>query len=178
MILLVLVLQVTSRAQDIEAKKINTDKTAMNDKNSDVYMRQMMVEIKNKDKVIDEKKLTGKHGYDLFNTINLLNCSIPMHIRYDLIVALSFSKGKNLNSTSSLTFLIVLQSNLSLLIIDSTLSRPKILKNTDNLVIKSFDLQFFNALTVDKKSFLWLLIKSSNSGKIVLNKRIFQTNLL
>ncbi len=50
-------------------KKINTDKTAMNDKNSDVYMRQMMVEIKNKDKVIDEKKLTGKHGYDLFNTI-------------------------------------------------------------------------------------------------------------
>lgn len=50
-------------------KRINTDSAAMNEKNSDAYTRQAMVEIKDKDKLIDNKKISGKKGYDLFNTI-------------------------------------------------------------------------------------------------------------
>ncbi len=41
----------------------------MNTKNDKDYLRQAMVEVKDKDKVIDNKKIAGKKGYDLFNTI-------------------------------------------------------------------------------------------------------------
>lgn len=50
-------------------KKINTMRQAMNEKNASAYNRQAMVDIKDKDKTIDNKKLIGKSGYDLFNTI-------------------------------------------------------------------------------------------------------------
>lgn len=50
-------------------KKINTEKMAMNSGEAASYARQNMVQIKNKDKNIDQKKLVGKTGYDLFNTI-------------------------------------------------------------------------------------------------------------
>ena len=41
----------------------------MNPKNDKDYLRQAMVEVKEKDKKIDNKKLIGKKGYTLFNTI-------------------------------------------------------------------------------------------------------------
>ena len=41
----------------------------MNRKYEKDYLRQAMVEVKNKDKKIDNKKIKGKKGYDLFNTI-------------------------------------------------------------------------------------------------------------
>ncbi len=50
-------------------KKLITEKLVMNEKNSEAYTRQAMVAIKDKDKQIDNKKLIGKKGYDLFNTI-------------------------------------------------------------------------------------------------------------
>lgn len=50
-------------------KRINTKVAALNSKQSKDYSRQAMVDIKDKDKKIDEKKLKGKKGYDLFNTI-------------------------------------------------------------------------------------------------------------
>lgn len=50
-------------------KKINTEKIAMNSNEAASYARQNMIQIKNKDKNIDQKKLAGKTGYDLFNTI-------------------------------------------------------------------------------------------------------------
>ncbi len=50
-------------------KRLNTKITAMNSEQSKAYNRQMAVEMKEKDKVIDERKLKGKKGYDLFNTI-------------------------------------------------------------------------------------------------------------
>ena len=50
-------------------KRINTDSAAMNEKHTEAYNRQAMVAIKEKDKVIDNKKIAGKKGYDLFNTI-------------------------------------------------------------------------------------------------------------
>lgn len=50
-------------------KKLNTDKLAMNEKNSVAYTRQAMVEIKDRDREINSDVLLGKKGYDLFNTI-------------------------------------------------------------------------------------------------------------
>lgn len=50
-------------------KRINTASAVMSSNNSDAYTRQKMVEIKDKDKFIDNKKIEGKNGYDLFNTI-------------------------------------------------------------------------------------------------------------
>lgn len=50
-------------------KKINALNSAENQGNTDLYSRQLMVNINDKDKVIPEKKLKGKKGYDLFNTI-------------------------------------------------------------------------------------------------------------
>ena len=50
-------------------KRINTASAVMNSTNRDAYTRQKMVEIKEKDKLIDNKKINGKNGYDLFNTI-------------------------------------------------------------------------------------------------------------
>ena len=41
----------------------------MNSKTDKDYLRQAMVEVKEKDKKIDNKKIIGKKGYDLFNTI-------------------------------------------------------------------------------------------------------------
>ena len=50
-------------------KRINTSSAVMSSQNADAYTRQKMVEIKDKDKFIDNKKIDGKNGYDLFNTI-------------------------------------------------------------------------------------------------------------
>lgn len=41
----------------------------MNSKNDKDYLRQAMVEVRDKDKKIDNSKIKGKKGYDLFNTI-------------------------------------------------------------------------------------------------------------
>lgn len=50
-------------------KRLNTKVRALNSNQSREYSRQAMIDIKEKDKKIDEKKLKGKKGYDLFNTI-------------------------------------------------------------------------------------------------------------
>ncbi len=50
-------------------KKLNPINKVMNQELEKEYTRQKMVEVKNKDKYINSKKLKGKHGYDLFNTI-------------------------------------------------------------------------------------------------------------
>ena len=50
-------------------KRMNTKVAALNSNQSKDYSRQAIVDIKEKDKRIDEKKLKGKKGYDLFNTI-------------------------------------------------------------------------------------------------------------
>lgn len=50
-------------------KRINSSKAAMNKEEAKSYSRQAMVEVRDKDKVIDSKKIKGKKGYDLFNTI-------------------------------------------------------------------------------------------------------------
>ena len=50
-------------------KKINTKVAALNSNQAKEYSRQAMIEIKEKDKKIDERKLKNKKGYDLFNTI-------------------------------------------------------------------------------------------------------------
>lgn len=50
-------------------KKLNTLKSALNKNNESAYSRQAMVEVRDKDKNISDKKLEGKKGYELFNTI-------------------------------------------------------------------------------------------------------------
>ena len=50
-------------------KRINTKKAALNSNQAKEKSRKAMIEIKDKDKKIDEKKLKNKKGYDLFNTI-------------------------------------------------------------------------------------------------------------
>lgn len=50
-------------------KRLNTKTAVLNNNQAREYSRQAMVAIKDKDKKIDEKKLKGKKGYDLFNTI-------------------------------------------------------------------------------------------------------------
>lgn len=50
-------------------KKLNTKVRALNSNYSGEYSRQAMVDIKEKDKKIDAKKIKNKKGYDLFNTI-------------------------------------------------------------------------------------------------------------
>lgn len=50
-------------------KRLNTKVSAMNSEQARAYSRQAMVDIKDKDKKIDERKIKGKKGYDLFNTI-------------------------------------------------------------------------------------------------------------
>lgn len=50
-------------------KRLNTKVAALNSNQAKDYSRQAMVDIKDKDKKIDERKLKGKKGYDLFNTI-------------------------------------------------------------------------------------------------------------
>ena len=50
-------------------KQLNVVTKVMNSKNDKDYLKQAMVDVKTKDKVIEESKLKGKTGYDLFNTI-------------------------------------------------------------------------------------------------------------
>lgn len=50
-------------------KRLNQVTNPMDSKNEKDYLKQAMVEVKEKDKKIDAKKLVGKKGYDLFNTI-------------------------------------------------------------------------------------------------------------
>lgn len=50
-------------------KILNTESRVMSSEQEKSYFRQAMVEVKNKDKLIDNKKLVNKKGYDLFNTI-------------------------------------------------------------------------------------------------------------
>ncbi len=53
-------------------KLLNTYERVMNSSNRDNFTREEMVKIKEKDKIIDNKKIKDKHGYDLFNTIFFL----------------------------------------------------------------------------------------------------------
>ena len=50
-------------------KRLNTKTRILNMEHDSAYRRQAMVEVKNKDKIIDNKKIKNKKGYDLFNTI-------------------------------------------------------------------------------------------------------------
>ena len=50
-------------------KKLSKVVNIMDSKNDKDYLKQLMVEVKEKDKEIDKKKIEGKKGYDLFNTI-------------------------------------------------------------------------------------------------------------
>ena len=50
-------------------KRITQMTNIMNSKNDKDYLKQAMVEVKEKDKIIDKRKLEGKKGYELFNTI-------------------------------------------------------------------------------------------------------------
>ena len=50
-------------------KRLNTKTRIMNLEENKAYSRQAMVEVKNKDKIISNKKIKNKKGYDLFNTI-------------------------------------------------------------------------------------------------------------
>ncbi len=50
-------------------QRLNTRTRAMNDDFSRSYSRQDMIEMKDRDKVISVRKIQGKKGYDLFNTI-------------------------------------------------------------------------------------------------------------
>ena len=50
-------------------KRIHNITEVMNSKEEGDYLRQAMVEVKEKDKKIDTSLLEKKHGYDLFNTI-------------------------------------------------------------------------------------------------------------
>lgn len=50
-------------------KKLNTHSIVMNSDLSTEYSKQAIINIRDKDKLINNKKLEGKKGYDLFNTI-------------------------------------------------------------------------------------------------------------
>ena len=50
-------------------KRINTKAKVMSSDQEKDYSRQAMVMVRDKDKVINSKKIMGKKGYDLFNTI-------------------------------------------------------------------------------------------------------------
>lgn len=50
-------------------KRINTEKAVMVDDDEVAYSKQNYIEIKEKDKFVNQKKILGKKGYDLFNTI-------------------------------------------------------------------------------------------------------------
>ena len=50
-------------------KRLNTKTRVLNMEENYAYRRQAMVEVRNKDKIIDNKKIKNKKGYDLFNTI-------------------------------------------------------------------------------------------------------------
>ena len=50
-------------------KSLTNMSDVMNEKNQSTYYRQALVNMKDKDKTINSRKLNNKHGYDLFNTI-------------------------------------------------------------------------------------------------------------
>lgn len=50
-------------------KKLSQMTNVMDSKNEKDYLKQAMVSVNQKDKIIDNKKLKGKQGYDFFNTI-------------------------------------------------------------------------------------------------------------
>jgi len=50
-------------------KRLNSDRKVFNKDQQSAYSRQAMVQVRNKDKEIDSRKLRGKTGYELFNTI-------------------------------------------------------------------------------------------------------------
>jgi len=50
-------------------KRINTERAVMADDDEIAYSKQDYIEIKDKDKFVNQKKILGKKGYDLFNTI-------------------------------------------------------------------------------------------------------------
>ena len=50
-------------------KQLSTVTKVMNSKNDKDYLKQAMVEVKKKDIELDSKKIKGKKGFDLFNTI-------------------------------------------------------------------------------------------------------------
>jgi hypothetical protein len=50
-------------------KQLTQVTNIMDSKNEKDYLKQAMVDVKDKDKIIDNKKIQGKKGYDLFNTI-------------------------------------------------------------------------------------------------------------
>ncbi len=50
-------------------KKLSQMTNIMDSKNDKDYLKQAMVSVKDKDRIIDKKKIEGKKGYDLFNTI-------------------------------------------------------------------------------------------------------------
>ena len=50
-------------------QKLSLIVDVMNSKNDKDYLKQAMVEVRDKDKKIDDRKLKGKKGYDYFNTI-------------------------------------------------------------------------------------------------------------
>lgn len=50
-------------------KKLNTSNIVMNSETATEYSKQNIINIRDKDKLINNKKLRNKKGYDLFNTI-------------------------------------------------------------------------------------------------------------
>lgn len=50
-------------------KKLSQITNVMDSKNEKDYLKQAMVSVNQKDKIIDNKKIAGKQGYDFFNTI-------------------------------------------------------------------------------------------------------------
>ena len=50
-------------------RETNSYNAIMNKDEVSSYNRQKMVEVRDKDRIIDERKIIGKKGYDLFNTI-------------------------------------------------------------------------------------------------------------
>ena len=69
-------------------RETNSYNAIMNRDEVSSYNRQKMVEVRDKDKVIDNKKIKGKKGYDLFNTI-----FFERHKEILLRSALRFSVG-------------------------------------------------------------------------------------
>jgi len=69
-------------------RETNSYNAIMNRDEVSSYSRQKMVEVRDRDKIIDSKKIKNKHGYDLFNTI-----FFERHREILLRSALKFSAG-------------------------------------------------------------------------------------
>ena len=90
-------------------KSLSQVTDVMDSKNESTYYRQALVNMKDKDKEIDEKLLEKKHGYDLFNTIffkrhkeillrSARNCAVIATIVYIIILYLMYTKS-NINTS-------------------------------------------------------------------------------